>query len=154
MHNTFHVQLLKPAYANLAGKAAPPTILVDGEEEFELEAILEHRPAEKKQGDTGIQYRVKWEGYGPEHNKWIPQENFARRAAEILQEYWDGVARHTPPEPEQGSSAGLAPGTRRSSRLRLIHPISRRSCRRKAAKDRKAKDNLICSLLLQYSSPI
>ena len=152
MHNTFHVQLLKPVYDNLAGMAAPPTVLVDGEEEYELETILKHRPAEKKQGDTGIQYRVKWVGYGFEHNKWIPQRNFTKRASEILQEYWDGVAMHTPPEPEQGSGAGLAPGTRRSPKIRLIHPISRRSCRRKAAKDCKVKDNLISSLLLQYSS--
>ena len=142
LHNTFHVELLKPAYDNSAGQAAPPTVMVDGEEEFELEAILQHRPARKKQGDTGIQYQVKWSGYGPEHNKWIPQRNLTQNAPEILQEYWDGVAMHTAPEPEAGSGAGLAPGSRarRLSRRRLVQPISRRSCRRKAAKDDKARE--------------
>lgn len=63
---------------------------------------------------------------------------------------------HTTPEPDTGSGAGLAPGnrTRRLSRRRLVQPISRRSCRRKAAKDDKAEQDLLCSLRLRYSSHI
>lgn len=150
LHDTFNVDLLKPAYDNAAGSAAPSTVLVDGEEEFELETILQHRPARKKQGDKGIQYQIKWLGYGPEHNKWIPERNLAN-APEILQEYWDGATVRAAPESELGSGTGLAPGdqsepsatTRRSSRQRLVQPIGRRNCGRKARKQQREEKSKV-----------
>ena len=43
----------------------PPPILVDGEEEFEVEEILDSKMFRGK-----LRYKIKWEGYGPEHNTW------------------------------------------------------------------------------------
>ena len=45
----------------------PPIILDTGDEEYEVEAILD-----KKISRRQVQYLVKWLGYGPEHNQWLP----------------------------------------------------------------------------------
>ena len=38
-------------------------IMIDGEEEFELSQILQHRPLKKQKGGSSIKYLVKWKGY-------------------------------------------------------------------------------------------
>jgi hypothetical protein len=48
----------------------PPLELVDGEEEYLVEKILNSRMFRRK-----LQYLVKWEGYGVEHNTWEYSEN-------------------------------------------------------------------------------
>ena len=50
----------------------PPPLLeiVDGEEEFIVENILDSRVINQK-----LCYLVKWEGYGIEHNSWEPADN-------------------------------------------------------------------------------
>jgi hypothetical protein len=48
----------------------PPPELVDGEEEYLVEKILNSRMFRRK-----LQYLVKWEGYGVEHNTWEYSEN-------------------------------------------------------------------------------
>ena len=53
LHNTFHVSLLKPAYDNHAGTPPPPPMLVEGEDEFEIETILQHRPTSGRTSLTG-----------------------------------------------------------------------------------------------------
>ena len=70
IHPTFHVSMLRPAYDNGSGEGRPPLIMIDGEEEFELQTILQHRPLNKTNGDSGISYLVKWTGHGPVHNSW------------------------------------------------------------------------------------
>ena len=35
-------------------------IMIDGEEEFELSQILQHRPLKKQRGDSNLKYLVKW----------------------------------------------------------------------------------------------
>ena len=74
LHNIFHVSLLKPAYDNHAGTPPPAPRLVEGEDEFEVETILQHRPLTKPRGDKNISYRVKWLGYGPDYNSWELKE--------------------------------------------------------------------------------
>lgn len=56
LHYTFHVSQLKPAYDNHAGQAPPPPMEIEGEDEFEIETILQHRPAKKSQGDKNIRF--------------------------------------------------------------------------------------------------
>ena len=85
LHNTFHVSLLKPAYDNHAGTPPPAPVLVEGEDEFEIDTILQHRPIAKSRGDKNISYRVKWVGYGPEYNSWKPEKNIKLNAPETLQ---------------------------------------------------------------------
>jgi len=49
----------------------PPPELIDGEEEYIVEKILNSRMFRRK-----LQYLVKWEGYGIEVNTWEYLENF------------------------------------------------------------------------------
>jgi len=84
MHNVFHVSLLKPYRRD--GRVQPPPIpiVVDGEEWYTVEKILQdrtidvtvkqetkHSPAKTKEER---QYLVKWRGYGDEKNSWEPEE--------------------------------------------------------------------------------
>lgn len=73
IHPVFHVSLLKPVVPDpfpdhRPGPPAP--IIIDGDEEFEVEAVLDCR---KRRGQT--QYLIKWKGYGPEENSWEPARN-------------------------------------------------------------------------------
>jgi len=43
----------------------PPPELIDGEEEYLVEEILDSRMFQRR-----LQYLVKWEGYGVEGNSW------------------------------------------------------------------------------------
>ena len=147
LHNTFHVGLLKPAYDNHAGTPPPAPVLVEGEDEFEIDTILQHRPITKSRGDKNISYRVKWLGYGPEYNSWEPERNIKQHAPETLQEYWDEVAVQAAPKHVTGSGTGLAPSDQRSqrvtrsrsrnSRVRLVRPIGRVNCARQLARASK-----------------
>lgn len=83
VHLVFHVTLLKPATSNpFAGctTGPPKPVIIDNEEEFEVEAILDCRKRR-----NGIQYLIKWKGYGPEDNSWEPENNL--HAPELLQTF-------------------------------------------------------------------
>ena len=47
--------------------APPPLEIIDGEEEYEVDEILDSRIYRKK-----LQYLVKWKGYGHGDNTWEP----------------------------------------------------------------------------------
>jgi len=74
-HNTFHISLLEPYNDNkFSSQRAqpPPPIIIEGEPEYELEQIIDSRLHYGK-----LQYRAKWTGYPPEHDKvWYPHEDF------------------------------------------------------------------------------
>ena len=55
--------------------------LIEGEEEYEVEAILAHQ----KSG-TKYQYLIKWKGYNSSHNLWIPEKELTN-TADFLKEY-------------------------------------------------------------------
>jgi hypothetical protein len=55
--------------------------LLNGEEEFEVEAIVAHW----KKG-WGLQFLIKWQGYPTSDNSWEPQKNL-KHATEILSSY-------------------------------------------------------------------
>ena len=68
IHNMFHAILLKPYQGNeVYGEnfTMPPPDIVDGEEVYQVETILEHR----KRGQ-GYQYLIKWEGYPITEASW------------------------------------------------------------------------------------
>ena len=62
----------------------PIPIVVDGEEWYHVETILDHRDIDitvkkkTKHSPAKVeqlrQYLVKWSGYGDEHNSWEPEE--------------------------------------------------------------------------------
>ena len=68
----------------------PPQEIIDGEEEWVVEDILDSKLINQK-----LQYLVKWKDFGMEHNSWKPWENV--HAPDIVVEfYWKhlGAARH------------------------------------------------------------
>ena len=76
IHDVFHVSLLR-LYLSPNGEAhvhPPPTVLIEGEEEFEVDRILDHQDRRLRKGTTR-EFLVKWTGYGPEHHTWEPEKN-------------------------------------------------------------------------------
>jgi hypothetical protein len=64
-----------PNYTN------PPPDLINGEQEYEIEAIIAHR----KQGRQ-TQYLVKWKGYDSSENTWLFERDLLN-AGETLANY-------------------------------------------------------------------
>jgi len=67
IHNTFHISLLEHYQDNqspLQFKEPPPPIQIEGEDEYELDEIIDFGLDYNKR-----QYRAKWKGYSPEHDK-------------------------------------------------------------------------------------
>ena len=60
-------------------------MLVEDTEEFEVEAILDHR-YKRKLGKQTLQYLVKWTGYDQSESAWEPEESLGN-SPEILGEY-------------------------------------------------------------------
>ncbi|CAO3619736.1 unnamed protein product [Cunninghamella blakesleeana] len=82
IHNVFHTSLLTPVTENELSQRyqpAPPPIIVNGQEEFIVEKILDHR---KRYGR--LYYLVKWKDYGPEANTWEPIENLQPDDQELI----------------------------------------------------------------------
>ena len=75
IHNVFHATLLKPYRENETygqNFPEPPPELVEGEEVYKIETILNHR----KRG-RGYQYYVKWQGYPISDASWEPEHVFS-----------------------------------------------------------------------------
>ena len=83
-HPVFHVSNLRAYRYDGRSQPPPAPIMIDGEPEYEVERILDHR---QRQGSTKRQYLCKWVGYGAEHNTWEPERNL-ENCAELLREYW------------------------------------------------------------------
>ena len=69
IHDVFHVSLLKPFHQRQGmpeEDAKAPEIQSDGEESWNVEAILDHRIRKGQK-----EYLLKWEGYGDGYNKWV-----------------------------------------------------------------------------------
>jgi len=75
IHNTIHISLLEPYEDKKLPsqrQEPPPPIIIEGEPEYELEEIVDARLYYGR-----LQYRAKWTGYSPEHDKvWYPASNF------------------------------------------------------------------------------
>ena len=70
IHPVFHITLLRKFEADEIRERPkatnpPPKIDEEGEEHYEVEALLDWR----NQGGQ-LQYLVQWKGYGPEHHEW------------------------------------------------------------------------------------
>ena len=59
----------------------PPPDLIEGEEQYEVETIIQHR----RKGNR-YEYLIKWKGYGSNENTWEPEVNLSN-SEEILKEY-------------------------------------------------------------------
>ena len=81
----FHIDLLTPYHetdVHSANFMRPPPDLVDGEEEYEVEEILDSR---KHGRGRKIQYLVKWKGYPSSDNQWVSWDDM--HAEEALAEF-------------------------------------------------------------------
>jgi hypothetical protein len=83
IHPTFHVDLLIPHHETQAygeQHSQPPPELIDGEEEYEVEEIIDDRTFRRKK-----QYLIKWVGYPVSSNSWVNATDL--HSPELLQEY-------------------------------------------------------------------
>jgi len=75
IHNTFHISLLAPYQDNRFPsqiKGYPPPIQIEGEDEYELDEIIDSQLHYNK-----FEYRAKRKSYSPEYAKvWYPAETF------------------------------------------------------------------------------
>ena len=121
VHPVFHVSLLKAAHDN--GVYQPPSAveLEEGEEEFEVHEILDHKPKNSRT-KRKMHFLVSWKGFGPEQNTWEPFQNLSR-CPEKLSAYWDGVRLHSPaaiqPDEQVVAAAQSDALPVRTSRLRM-----------------------------------
>jgi Chromo (CHRromatin Organisation MOdifier) domain len=75
IHNVFHATLLRPFVENdVYGNNYPQPLpeLLEGEEVYEVETILKHRPRGR-----GYQYYVKWKGYPISKATWESETAFS-----------------------------------------------------------------------------
>jgi hypothetical protein len=91
IHPVFHVSLLKP-YKHSPSEfgereqARPPPIVIEGEEEYEIDKIVDKRNHRRR-----TEYLVKWKGYDQSESTWLPAEELVH-AKEALQEFEDSLA--------------------------------------------------------------
>ena len=85
IHDVFHASLLTPYHETTAygpNFIRPPPDLIDGEEEYEVEAVLNHRMFGRRRQ---VQYLIKWKGYPHSDNTWEPLENI--HAEDLIKAY-------------------------------------------------------------------
>ncbi len=85
IHPVFHVDLLTP-YKEMAtygqNYMRPPPDLINGEEEYEVECIINSRYHGRRRQ---VQYLVKWKGYPDLDNQWIRWQDV--NAPDLIAEY-------------------------------------------------------------------
>src|SRR5258708_27386691 len=59
----------------------PPPDLIEGEQEWEVEQILDTRRYRSQ-----LQFLIKWKGYSGAHNSWEPEKNL--NATDLVKEYY------------------------------------------------------------------
>ena len=59
----------------------PPPDILEGEEEYEVEAIISHCRKGK-----GFQYLIRWKGYAPSDDSWVSEKSL-EHSEEILEDY-------------------------------------------------------------------
>src|ERR1700678_450493 len=94
LHPVFNVVKLTPAPVDpIEGCCScPPPLpeIIDGEEEWIVEEILDSRMMNRK-----LRYLVKWEGFRVEHNSWEPWDNvYAPELVIDLHQRHPGAAHH------------------------------------------------------------
>ena len=84
IHPVFHISLLKPYKENnsfLGRHQTPPQpIVVDNEEEWEVEEVLDQRTKRNQ-----VQYLVKWKGYPFQDATWESAQNLAHAPQKIAE---------------------------------------------------------------------
>jgi len=80
-HNVFHASLLRHYKEGGPITAAPIPEIIDGELEWEVETILDHRS-----GRPGKEYLIRWKGFTSDEDTWEPEANL-KNAPTLLKNY-------------------------------------------------------------------
>lgn len=106
VHPVFHVGLLTPFTPDtIEGRVQPPPppVIVDGDEEFEVESILDAKLERGK-----LKYLVHWKGYSTADNSWEEAAN--------LEHSPDVIAAFYQAHPDAIGAAGVRKGLNRPKR--------------------------------------
>jgi len=128
IHNTFYISLLEPYQDNRFPsqiKEPPPPIQIEGEDEYELDEIIDSQLHYNK-----LQYRAKFKGYLPEHDKvWYPAENFNKTDYPV-QPFHQPYPRKPGMDTCHDQQNVLRTSPTRQTRTTLTHTGERRPARR------------------------
>src|ERR1700749_790255 len=86
IHNVFHASLLTPykeTEEHGVNFPQPPPDIIDGEEEYEVEKIIDVRRRGRK-----LQFLLRWKGYSPAEDTWENEEDI--HAPELLENFYLG----------------------------------------------------------------
>jgi hypothetical protein len=91
VHDVFHVSLLRPYHARPGHELTvcpPPLKWVDGQPEWEVSEIIDHRMRRKRGSDDAhvSHYLVRWKGWPPEHDSWEPVKHLTN-TPDLVQRY-------------------------------------------------------------------
>jgi hypothetical protein len=101
IYNVFHVSLIEP-YKD-SDQEQPDnisTLHVEGEDEYEVEKILDSKRIRNK-----LVYQVKWVGYSEEENTWESPANLTHADDIIAEFYWEHPEKPSPSDPLASSIA-------------------------------------------------
>ena len=97
VHPVFHVSQLKlyrkPKDTTRSYSKPDPIVISTGEEEFEVEEIINHRKRRRGRKTT-IEYLICWKGYPAHEMTWEPTEN-VKNALEKITEYYGRIEGNT-----------------------------------------------------------
>ena len=107
IHPMFHNSLLTP-YKETSEHGPnftrpPPDIVEDEEGHYEVETVVDARPTPNRRG---IQYLVKWVGYPPSENSWIPASGM-KHASDLVKQFH----RQYPQKPKPSNLRSVAGAT-------------------------------------------
>jgi Chromo (CHRromatin Organisation MOdifier) domain len=83
IHNVFHASLLTPykkTEEHGVNLEEPPPDIINEQEEYEVEQVLDTRMCYKK-----LQYRIRWKGYSKAKDTWEPCDNV--HAPDLIKEF-------------------------------------------------------------------
>jgi hypothetical protein len=121
IHPVFHIDLLTPYKETIMhgpNFTRPTPELIDGEEEYSVEKILDSRHFGRRRR---LQYLVKWEGYPDAENMWVDKDDvFADDKVREFKASNPDAATHI-----RSTSVAKSPHSPTSTRSHLLHQHAR-----------------------------
>ena len=90
IHDTFHVSQLAEYHLRGSYQPPPPAELLEGELEYEVECILDHKILPSRKEGPTFEYLIRWSGHGSDSSTWEPERNL-KNASQVVQIYWDNL---------------------------------------------------------------
>ena len=91
IHDTFHVSQLAEYHSSGAYQPPPPAQLLEGELEYEVDCIVDHRiKSSSAKGRPSFEYLVQWTDMDSDQSTWEPERNL-KNSSQTVQRYWDNL---------------------------------------------------------------